>query len=183
MKILPSNEEPSVLSKSRREEMMQKLSLQEKEEINQLTKEDLYCLKSGMLCTKDIDYYTDYLQEQDGIMCRKIHRRKPSLFYSIGFITFDNTHNPKCNIKTPRCARGKNMFNMRYIFIPIHHGLHFTCAVIYMEQMKIQYNNSLHFDNVTRHGCRHKNARGYTSSSKGLLAKQTYERQAYRFAQ
>ncbi len=34
MKISPSNEEPSVLSKKRKEEMMQKLSLQEKEEIN-----------------------------------------------------------------------------------------------------------------------------------------------------
>ncbi len=34
MNILPSNEEPSILSRSRREEMMQKLSVQEKEEIN-----------------------------------------------------------------------------------------------------------------------------------------------------
>jgi hypothetical protein len=34
MNILPSNEEQSVLSRSRREEMMLKLSLQEKEEIN-----------------------------------------------------------------------------------------------------------------------------------------------------
>jgi hypothetical protein len=25
-----------------------------------------------------------------------------------------------------------------------------------MEEMKIEYYNSLHFDNVTRHGCRHK---------------------------
>ena len=33
-KISPPNEEPSVLSKTRKEEMMQKLSLQEKEEIN-----------------------------------------------------------------------------------------------------------------------------------------------------
>jgi hypothetical protein len=33
-KISPSNEEPSVLSKSRKEEMMQKISLQEIEEIN-----------------------------------------------------------------------------------------------------------------------------------------------------
>jgi hypothetical protein len=32
--ISPSNEEPSILSRSRREEMMQKLSLQEKEEVN-----------------------------------------------------------------------------------------------------------------------------------------------------
>ncbi len=48
MKILPLNEEPSVLSNTRKEEMMQKLSLQEKEEINQLPKEDLHRLKLGM---------------------------------------------------------------------------------------------------------------------------------------
>jgi Ulp1 family protease len=71
-------------------------------------------------------------------------------------ITFYNTNNPKCSTKTPRCARGKNIFDMRYIFIPIHHGLHFLCAVIYMEEMKIKYYNSLRFDNATRHGCKYK---------------------------
>jgi Ulp1 family protease len=121
-----------------------------------ITKKVLHCLKSRMLYTKDVDYYMDYLKEQDEIMCMKIHRRKPSLFYNIGFITFDNTNNPNCNTMTPRCARGKIIFDMRYIFIPIHHGLHFMCAVIYMEQIKIEYYNSLCFDNVTRHGCRHK---------------------------
>jgi Ulp1 family protease len=126
-----------------------------------------------MLYTKDVDYYIDYLNEQDKIMCMKIHRRKPSMLFDIGFITFDNTNNPKCNTKTPRCARGKNIFDMRYIFIPIHHGLHFTCAVIYMEEMKIKYYDSLSSDNVTRHGCRqkNKNTREYTSSSKALIAK------------
>ncbi len=73
MNISPSNEEPSVLTRLRREEMMQKQSQQEKEEINQLPKEDLHCPKFGMLYTKDIDYYMDYLQEQDEIMCRKLH--------------------------------------------------------------------------------------------------------------
>ncbi len=34
MNISPSNEEPSILTRSRREEMMKKLSLQEKEEIH-----------------------------------------------------------------------------------------------------------------------------------------------------
>ncbi len=133
MIILPSNEEPSILSRSRRQEMMQKLSLQEKEEINQLPKEDLYHLKSEMMYTKDVDYYIDYLQEQDEIMIRKIHKRKSSLLYNIGFITFENTNNPKCNTTTPRCAKGKNIFDMRYFFISIHHGLHFMHAVIYME--------------------------------------------------
>ncbi len=114
----------------------------------------------------------------------QIHGRKPSLFFDIGVITFHNKNNPKCNTKTQRCARGKNILNMRYIFIPIHHGLHFTCAVIYMKEMKIEYYDSLRYDNVTRHGCKHtKNAREYTSSSKGLLAKGTYERKVYRFAQ
>jgi hypothetical protein len=61
MNTSPPNEEPSILSRSRREEMMQKLSLQEKEEINQLPKEDLHPLKSGMLYTKDVDYYMDYM--------------------------------------------------------------------------------------------------------------------------
>ncbi len=45
MNISPSNEELSILTRSRRKEMMQKLSLQEKEEINQLPKEDLHRLK------------------------------------------------------------------------------------------------------------------------------------------
>jgi hypothetical protein len=49
MNILLSNEKPSILSRSRREEMMQKLSVQENKEINQLPKEELHHLKSGML--------------------------------------------------------------------------------------------------------------------------------------
>jgi hypothetical protein len=88
------------------------------------------------------------------IMCRKLQRRKSSLFYNIGFVVFNTTNNPKCISTKPSCARGKNIFHMR--FLPIHHGLHFTCAVIYIEQKKIEYYNSLHFDNVTRHGCRPK---------------------------
>ncbi len=136
--------------------MIQKLSLQEKGEINQLPKEDLHRLKSRMLYKKGANYYMDSLQEQDEIMWGKIHGRKPSLFYNIGFITFNNANNPKCNTTTPRCARGKNIFDMRYILIPIHHGLHFTCAVIHMEQMKIKYYDSLCYDNVTRLGCTHK---------------------------
>jgi hypothetical protein len=107
MNTSPSNEKPSILTGSRREEMMQKLSQHEKEEINQLSKQDLHCLKFGMLYTKDINYYMDYLQEQDEIMCRKLHGRKPSLLHNIGFITFAITNDPKCITTTPRCARGE----------------------------------------------------------------------------
>jgi hypothetical protein len=103
-----------------------------------------------MIYTQDVDYYMDYLQEQDEIMCRTIHKRKASLFYIIGFITHNNTNNPKCNSTTPSCSRGENIFDMGYIFIPIHHGLHFMCAVVYMEQMKIEYYNSLRFDKCNK---------------------------------
>ncbi len=85
-----------------------------------------------MLYTKDIAYYMDYLKEQYEIMCMKIHRRKPSLFFNIGFITFNNTNNLKCNAKTPRCARGKYILVMRYIFIPIHKWLAFyVCCYLH----------------------------------------------------
>ncbi len=78
--ISQSNKNPSVLTGSRREEMMQKLTQQEKEETNQLPKEDLHRLKLQMLNTKDINYYMVHLQKQDEIMCRKVHGREPSLF-------------------------------------------------------------------------------------------------------
>ncbi len=87
--------------------MMQKLTQQEKEDVNRLPKEDLHCLQLQMLQTKDINYYMDYLQEQDEIMCRKVHGRKPSLFYKIGIITFDTKNNLQCRTTTPRFARGK----------------------------------------------------------------------------
>ncbi len=86
---------------------MQKLSQQEKEEFNQLPKEDLHPLKLGMLYTKDIYYYMDYLKEQDEIMCRKLHRRKPSLYYTIGFITFNTTNNPKVEQQHQGVLEGK----------------------------------------------------------------------------
>ncbi len=52
MIISPSNEEPSILTRLRREKMMQKLSLQENEEINRLPTEDVHCLKSKMCIQK-----------------------------------------------------------------------------------------------------------------------------------
>jgi hypothetical protein len=59
--------------------------------------------------------------------------------------------------------------------------MHFTCAVIYMKHKKIKYYNSLLLDNVNRQSFRHKikmQEERNTSSFKGLLAKQTYERKA-----
>jgi hypothetical protein len=71
------------------------------------------------------------------------------LFWGSNLVTRTKVHNR--NQQT-----GENIFDMRHIFILIHQGLHFMCAVICMEQKKIEYYNSLQFNNVTRHGCRHK---------------------------
>ncbi len=98
----------------------------------------------------------DYLQEQDAIICNKVTGRKLSLFYKIGFIKYNTKNYLQCRTTTPRCAREEKIFKMRYIFIPIHQGMHYTCAVIYMGEKKIKYYNSLLIDNVTRQSCRHK---------------------------
>ncbi len=46
---------------------------------------------------------------------------------------------------------------MRYIFIPIHQGLHLTCVLLSTwNRRRLSITNSMHYDNVTRHGCRHK---------------------------
>jgi hypothetical protein len=69
-----------------------------------------------MLYTKDVKYYMDYLQEKDEILCRKLHGRKPSLFYSIGFIKLDTKNNPQCITTTQRCARGNNLQYEVYLY-------------------------------------------------------------------
>jgi hypothetical protein len=60
-----------------------------------------------MLYTKDFNYYMDYLKEQDENMCMKIHRRKPSLFFNIGFITFDNKITPNVTQKHQGVLEGR----------------------------------------------------------------------------
>jgi hypothetical protein len=57
MNILSSNEEPFILCRSMREEMMQKLSQQEKEEINQLPKED-FIVSSHECCIQKTSFIT-----------------------------------------------------------------------------------------------------------------------------
>jgi sentrin-specific protease 1 len=45
---------------------------------------------------------------------------------------------------------------MRKIFIPIHKGNHFTCVVIFMEEKRVSYYNSLKATERTRNSCDHK---------------------------
>jgi hypothetical protein len=59
-----------------------------------------------MLYTQDIDYYMDYWKEQDEKMCMKIHGRKPSLFFNIGVITFNNKITPNVTHKHQGVLKG-----------------------------------------------------------------------------
>ncbi len=40
-------------------------------------------------------------------------------------------------------ARHDKIFDMEYIFIPIHQGNHYTCTVIYMKERRVKYYDSL----------------------------------------
>ncbi len=155
-KISPSNEEPSVLSKTRgRRWCRNYLYKKKKRSIDYLTK--LYVVSSQECCIQKTLIITWITWRNKMTKCawKYTEESHPCSSTSVlSHLTIQITPNVTPN--TPRCARGKNIFDMRYIFIPIHHGLHFTCAVIHMEEMKIEYYDSLCFENVTRHGCEHK---------------------------
>jgi hypothetical protein len=57
MNILPLNEEPSILSRSRREEMMQKLSQQEKKRLINYQKK-MYIISSQECCIQETSIIT-----------------------------------------------------------------------------------------------------------------------------
>jgi Ulp1 family protease len=89
-------------------------------------------------------------------MCKEKQRRKPSLFYDFEFIFFDNNHQPQYDESTRRSsAKSNDIFEMKYILIPIRNENHCMCVVISIEEKKIDNFNSL-IVNQTRLGCVHK---------------------------
>jgi hypothetical protein len=54
---------------------------------------DMNCLKWGCLTTKKNDNYMTYLENRDNEKCQHYINKKQSLFYSVGFIKFDNKSN------------------------------------------------------------------------------------------
>ena len=77
----------------------------------------------------------DYLGGQDKQLCKNCPDRKPSLFHSTDFITFDSDGTCKY-LKNKRISK-IDIYEKRNIFIPIHKGHHFTCVVIFLDKKQI----------------------------------------------
>ena len=107
------------------------------------------CLTSGDICK-----YFDYLGGQDKQLCKNCPDRKPSLFHSTDFITFDS--DGTCKYLKNKQISKIDISEKRNIFIPIHKGHHFTCVVIFLDKKQINYYDSLLATDRTRTGCAHK---------------------------
>jgi len=124
---------------------------------------------------KDIDKYLDdeivnrylnhCLTREDENISSNLSGRKRSHFFSSFFVQrmFDEKNSDPnlrgqynyMNVKSwSKKVHGKDIFNMKYIFVPIHKdGNHWTLAVIDMEKKCIQYYDSCAGDkNAAKHG-------------------------------
>jgi hypothetical protein len=109
----------------------------------------------NLIDESDICKYFDYLEGQDKQLCKNFPGRKPSLFHSTDFITFDS--DGICKYLKKNQISKIDISKTRNIFIcPIHKGNHFTCVVIFLDKKQISYHDSLLATNRTRTGCAHK---------------------------
>jgi Ulp1 family protease len=84
-----------------------------------------------------------FLKKRDEKMCNEMPGKKPSMFYILEFIYFNKERQPQYKEMKRMRAKHKNIFDMEYIFIPIHRGNHYMCAVISMKEKKAKYYDSL----------------------------------------
>ncbi len=130
------------------------LTPEEENNIN-LAKNELQNIKNGKCLTSgDICKYFDYLEGQDKQMCKNFPGRKPLLFHSTNFVTF-NSDGIRKYLKKNQILK-IDISKTRNIFIPIHKGNHFTCVVIFLDKKQISYYDSLLATNRTRTGCAYK---------------------------
>lgn len=103
-----------------------------------------------------INYFLkNCLAKRDENLCKKQPGRKRSHFFNSFFVQtmFDEKNNNpslrgKYNYKNvkrwSKKVPGKDVFNLKYIICPINlDNMHWTSAVIYMEEKRIQYYDSL----------------------------------------
>ncbi len=129
-----------------------------------ISSQDLRKLQDGLI---NIDiiiqiYLTRFLSHQDEKLCEKDPTRSKSVFYlhflhnyydaSTDKYIYSNVRNYSKQNKAP----GGDIFKTKYIFIPIHQGKHFTCAVICMQDKQIMYYDSYLNTDRTRTMCSHK---------------------------
>jgi hypothetical protein len=111
-----------------------------------ISSQDLRKLQDGLINMDIIQIYlTRFLSHQDEKLCEKDPTRSKSVFYphflhnyyiaSTNKYIYSNVRNYSKQNKAP----GGDIFKTMYIFIPIHQGKHFTCALIYMQDKQIMY--------------------------------------------
>ncbi len=98
----------------------QELTPDEENKLN-FDKDELKNIKNGgWLTSGDICNYFDYLEGQDEELCKDFPDRKPLLFHSTNFITFDS--DGTCTYLKKNRNSKIDISKTRNIFIPIHKG-------------------------------------------------------------
>jgi len=107
-------------------------------------------------------YLTRFLSHQDEKLCEKDPTRSKSVYYPYFLHNYYDVSTDKYIYRNVRnhskrnIVPGGDIFKTKYIFIPIHQGKHFTCAVIYMQDKQIMYYDSYLNTDRTRALCSHK---------------------------
>lgn len=141
----PENEGKYIANKTRKkiDNMKQEIKSYYKDKVakGNIGREQLERLEKKKITDRNIEEYIMYLRERDEDMCRRNTREKASIFKSLGFIAFDKNARPKM-YEEKRSKKDECIFDMKYVFIPIDVGGHFTCVVVYMEERRICYYDS-----------------------------------------
>jgi len=106
------------------------------------------CLDGKWLSTQVIDDYLQrYLLKRDLNLCTNQAGRKGSHFFDVDFMNKSQSgknfdHNNYCRFS--RRVKGGDIFNLKYLFFPINiYNRHWACIVVYMEEKRIRYCDSL----------------------------------------
>ena len=128
-----------------------------------ITRQDLIKLKEGPINMDIIQVYlTRFLSKQDEKLCEKDPSRSKSVFFPYFLDYYYDRSTDKyiyknvMNFSKKDNVPSSDIFKTKYIFIPIHQGKHFTCAVIYMKEKRILFYDSYLNTDRTRTLCSHK---------------------------
>ena len=128
-----------------------------------ISSQDLSKLREGSINMDIIQVYlTRFLSQQDEKLCEKDPTRSKSVYYPYFLQNYYDVSTDKYIYRNVRNYSKRNkvpdgdIFKTKYIFIPIHQGKHFTCAVIYMQDKRIMYYDSYLNTGRTRALCSHK---------------------------
>lgn len=130
--------------------LMRPLTHEEDDALSKITDVNYrQCLDGKWLKIHVIDnYLRNYLHKKDIELCKAQNGRRRSHFFDVDFI------NKECRgirmfdyndyIRFSRKVPGGYIFNLKYLFFPITiNNKHWACIVVYMEEKRIRYCDSL----------------------------------------